>query len=232
MILQLEALEVKYGKSQAVYDVDLNVDEGEVVALLGRNGAGKSTTLKSIIGLLKPSGGTVTFAGHRINGRAPYQIARLGVGYVPEDRRVFTNLTVDENLRLAAMRSGDGRWNRQTIYQLFPRLGERAAQRSGTLSGGEQQMLAIGRALAVNPRIILLDEPLEGLAPVLAEVVEESIHDLKRLGMTILLVEQDSEMALRVADRGYVLELGRVAMSGSVDHFVAERDELYRYLSV
>ena len=231
-MLELEALEVKYGKSQAVYGVDLSVEEGEVVALLGRNGAGKSTTLKSIIGMLKPSGGRVAFAGHRVNGRQPYQIARLGVAYVPEERRVFTNLTVDENLRLAAMRSGDGRWNRQTIYELFPRLGERAAQRSGTLSGGEQQMLAIGRALAANPRIILLDEPLEGLAPVVAQVVEESIHDLKRLGMTILLVEQNSEMALRVADRGYVLELGRVVMSGSVDHFVAERDELYRYLSV
>jgi branched-chain amino acid transport system ATP-binding protein len=231
-MLKLEALEVKYGKSQAVYGVDLEVHEGEVVALLGRNGAGKSTTLKSIIGMLAPSGGSVTFAGQRIDGRPPYQVARLGVAYVPEERRVFTNLTVDENLRLAAMRAGTGRWDRPTIYQLFPRLGERSEQRSGTLSGGEQQMLAIGRALAANPRIILLDEPLEGLAPSVAEAVEDSIHDLKRLGMTILLVEQNSEMALRVADRGYVLELGRVAMSGSVEHFVAEREEMNRYLSV
>jgi len=231
-VLQLQALEVKYGKSQAVYGIDLEVGEGEVVALLGRNGAGKSTTLKSIMGMLKPSGGSVTFRGERLNGMEPYRISRLGVAYVPEDRRVFANLSVDENLRLAAMRSGEGAWTRPAIYELFPRLGERSAQRSGTMSGGEQQMLAIARALAANPRIILLDEPLEGLAPTLAEVVEQSIHDLKKRGMTILLVEQNSDMALRVADRGYVLELGRVVMSGSSEQFESERDQLHRYLSV
>ena len=231
-MLQLQALEVKHGKSQAVYGVDLEVREGEVVALLGRNGAGKSTTLKSIMGMLKPSAGFVTFEGERLNGKEPYQIARLGLAYVPEERRVFSNLSIDENLRLAAMRSGKGEWDRQAIYELFPRLGERFNQRSGTMSGGEQQMLAIGRALAANPRIILLDEALEGLAPVVAEAVEQSIHDLKARGMTILLVEQDSEMALRVADRGYVLELGRVMMSGTAEHFVSEREQLHRYLSV
>ncbi len=231
-MLELQTLEVKYGKSQAVYGIDLEVAEGEVVALLGRNGAGKSTTLKSIMGMLKPSGGSVTFRGERIDGKEPYRISRLGVAYVPEDRRVFANLSVDENLRLAAMRSGEGTWDQPAIYELFPRLGERFAQRSGTMSGGEQQMLAIARALAANPRIILLDEPLEGLAPALAQVVEQSIHDLKKRGMTILLVEQNSDMALRVADRGYVLELGRVVMSGSSEDFASERDQLHRYLSV
>ena len=232
MMLELKSLEVKYGKSQAVYGIDLSVGEGEVVALLGRNGAGKSTTLKSVMGMLKPSSGSVEFEGARLDGMEPYQIARRGLAYVPEERRVFANLSTDENLRLAAMRSGAGEWDRAAIYDLFPRLGERFAQRSGTMSGGEQQMLAIGRALAANPKIILLDEPLEGLAPVVAEVVEQSVHDLKARGMTILLVEQDSEMALRVADRAYVLELGRVVMSGAAQKFRAERERLHRYLSV
>ena len=182
--------------------------------------------------LLKPAGGEVRYDGDRLNGMDPFRIARRGVAYVPEDRRVFTNLSVDENLRLAAMRSGAGEWNRAKIYELFPRLGERAGQRAGTMSGGEQQMLAIGRALASNPRIILLDEPLEGLAPSVAELVEESIHELKKLGMTILLVEQDSEMALRVADRGYVLELGRVVMSGVSRELADDSVTLERYLAV
>jgi len=164
-VLELQALEVKYGKSQAVYGIDLEVAEGEVVALLGRNGAGKSTTLKAIMGMLKPSGGSVTFRGERLNGKEPYRISRLGVAYVPEDRRVFANLSVDENLRLAAMRSGEGTWDRPAIYELFPRLGERFAQRSGTMSGGEQQMLAIARALAANPRIIRPRRAARGSGP-------------------------------------------------------------------
>lgn len=231
-MLEIRALEAKYGKSQAVHGIDLDVQEGEVVALLGRNGAGKSTTLKSLMGIVPPAGGSVTFLDKALMGRQPYQIARLGMAYVPEDRRVFTNLSVEENLRLAAMRSGVGPWDRSAIYELFPQLGERFAQRAGTMSGGEQQMLAIGRALAANPRMILLDEPLEGLSPAVAAVVEQSIHDLKAQGMTILLVEQNSEMALRVADRGYVLELGRVVMSGTADEFDSEREQLHSYLSV
>jgi branched-chain amino acid transport system ATP-binding protein len=231
-MLELEGLQVRYGKSQAVHSVDLTVEDGEIVALLGRNGAGKSTTLKAIIGLLKPAGGDVRYHDKRLNGMSPYQIARRGIAYVPEERRVFVNLSVDENLRLAAMRSGDGSWDRSRIYDLFPRLGERATQRAGTMSGGEQQMLAIGRALASNPQIILLDEPLEGLAPSVAGLVEESIHELRKLGMTILLVEQDLEMALRVADRGYVLELGRMVMSGDSREFADNSATLERYLAV
>lgn len=231
-MLEIRALEAKYGKSQAVYGIDLEVQEGEVVALLGRNGAGKSTTLKSLMGIVPPAGGSVSFQGKALTGKQPYQIARLGLAYVPEDRRVFSNLSVEENLRLAAMRAGVGPWDRSTIYELFPRLRERFAQRAGTMSGGEQQMLAIGRALAANPKLILLDEPLEGLSPALAAVVEHSIHDLKARGMTILLVEQNSEMALRVADRGYVLELGRVVMSGTTDEFDSRIEQLHSYLSV
>ena len=231
-MLELDNLQVRYGKSQAVHGVYLRVEDGEIVALLGRNGAGKSTTLKAVIGLLKPAGGEVRYDGIRLNSMNSYRIARQGIAYVPEERRVFANLSVDENLTLAAMRARAGAWDRAKVYELFPRLGERAGQRAATMSGGEQQMLAIARALVANPRIILLDEPLEGLAPSVAQQLEESIHELKDLGMTMLLVEQNPDMALRVADRGYVLELGRVVMSGASTDISVRDQELQRYLAV
>jgi branched-chain amino acid transport system ATP-binding protein len=232
MILEVEDLEVCYGKSVAVHGIDLQVAEGEVAALLGRNGSGRSTTLKAIMGMVPPTKGRIRFAGEDITGTAPYRVARSGIAYVPEERRVFANLTVAENLTLAAMRGRSGYWNPERIGEVFPILTERARQPARTLSGGQQQMLAIGRALAANPGLILLDEPLEGLAPSVALTVEDAILALKERGTTMLLVEHNSEMALRVADRGSILELGKVVASGSAAELSADASLVHRYLAV
>jgi branched-chain amino acid transport system ATP-binding protein len=232
MILEVEGLEVCYGKSTAVHGVDLQVAEGEVAALLGRNGSGRSTTLKAIMGMVAPKEGRIRFAGQDITGSEPYRVARAGIAYVPEERRVFANLTVAENLTLAAMRGRAGYWTPETVGEVFPILTERARQPARTLSGGQQQMLAIGRALAANPGLILLDEPLEGLAPSVALTVEDAILTLKERGTTMLLVEQNSEMALRVADRGSILELGKVVASGTAAELSADTSLVHRYLAV
>jgi branched-chain amino acid transport system ATP-binding protein len=232
MILEVEGLEVCYGKSVAVHGVDLQVAEGEVAALLGRNGSGRSTTLKAIMGIAPPTQGRIRFAGQDITGSAPYKTARAGIAYVPEDRRVFANLTVAQNLALAAMRGRAGYWTPERIGEVFPILTERARQPARTLSGGQQQMLAIGRALAANPGLILLDEPLEGLAPSVALTVEDAILALKARGTTMLLVEHNSEMALRVADRGSILELGKVVASGTAAELSADASLVHRYLAV
>ena len=232
MILEIRGLKVDYGKSRAVDGVDLELEEGEVAALLGRNGAGRSTTLKAIMGLVPPAGGTIVFDGEDITGKAPYAVARRGIAYVPEERRALSNLTVAENMTLAAMGGRPGPWTQEAICELFPLLRERSAQLARTLSGGEQQMLVIGRALAANPRLILIDEPLEGLAPALARDVERSIQELKRRGVTMLLVEQNSEMTLRVADRGYIIEFGRVVHSGTAEELRADPDTVHQYLAL
>jgi branched-chain amino acid transport system ATP-binding protein len=232
MILEVEGLEVCYGKSTAVHGVELQVAEGEVAALLGRNGSGRSTTLKAIMGIVPPKQGRVRFSGQDITGWDPYKVARVGIAYVPEDRRVFANLTVAENLALAAMRGRAGYWTPETVGEVFPILTERARQPARTLSGGQQQMLAIGRALAANPGLILLDEPLEGLAPSVALTVEDAILTLKARGTTMLLVEQNSEMALRVADRGSILELGKVVAGGTAAELSADASLVHRYLAV
>jgi branched-chain amino acid transport system ATP-binding protein len=232
MILEVEGLEVCYGKSTAVHGVDLQVAEGEVAALLGRNGSGRSTTLKAVMGMVPPKQGRIRFSGQDITGWEPYRVARAGIAYVPEERRVFANLTVAENLTLAAMRGRAGYWTPETVGEVFPILTERARQPARTLSGGQQQMLAIGRALAANPGLILLDEPLEGLAPSVALSVEDAILTLKERGTTMLLVEQNSEMALRVADRGSILELGRVVASGTAAELSADASLVHRYLAV
>ncbi len=232
MILEIRGLEVGYGKSTAVQGIDLEVAEGEVAALLGRNGSGRSTTLKAVMGLVPPARGSIRFAGKEIAGLPPYRTARAGLAYVPEDRRVFANLTVAENLQLAAMRGRPGYWTPDRIGELFPILTERARQPARTLPGGQQQMLAIGRALAANPGLILLDEPLEGLAPAVALDVEEAILRLKGQGTTMLLVEHNSEMALRVADRGYILELGTVVASGRAVELRRDMALVHRYLAV
>jgi branched-chain amino acid transport system ATP-binding protein len=232
MILQVEGLEVAYGKSTALHGIDLEVAEGEVAALLGRNGSGRSTTLKAIMGMVPVKRGRISFAGHDITGGEPYRVARAGIAYVPEERRVFANLTVAENLNLAAMRGKPGYWNPERIGEIFPILTERARQPARTLSGGQQQMLAIGRALAANPGLILLDEPLEGLAPSVALTVEDAILTLKERGTTMLLVEHNSEMALRVADSGSILELGTVVASGPAAELSADTALVHRYLAV
>jgi branched-chain amino acid transport system ATP-binding protein len=211
MLLDVQSLTAFYGPSQALFGVDLAVAEGEVVALMGRNGMGKTTTIRAILGLTPPAAGTVRFAGEVIAGKQPHRIARRGIGLVPEGRRCFPNLTVAENL-LAAARPG--RWTLATVGALFPRLTERRDQSARTLSGGEQQMLAIGRALMTNPRLLILDEATEGLAPVIRQDIWRAIRELKGQGQSILVVDKTLAELLPVADRCVVLEKGRTVWTG------------------
>ena len=217
-MLRLQSIDVYYGNIQALHGVDLHVDEGEIVTLIGSNGAGKTTTLRAISGLLPSRGGTVEFEGKRIDGLPAEQIVGLGIAHAPEGRRIFTNLTVLENLEMGAylVRSRKKTAERlERVFSLFPRLEERKGQSGGTLSGGEQQMLAIGRALMAGPRLLLLDEPSLGIAPILVqEIFREIAHINRELGTTILLVEQNAHVALKLAHRGYVLETGRIVVEG------------------
>jgi len=210
MRLEVRHLSAGYGRAQVLFDLDLEAREGEVVALLGHNGAGKSTTLKALMGLLAPLSGEVRFDGRNLRGLEPYEVARLGLGYVPEDRRIFTDLTVTENLEVGRQppRSGAPAWTEDRLFTLFPALAALRERRGARMSGGEQQMLCIARTLAGNPRAILLDEPSEGLAPVVVEQVAQAIVELKRAGVTVLLAEQSRRFADRVADRAYLLEKG------------------------
>ena len=211
-MLEVRDLSAGYGRAQVLFELDLAVAKGEVVALLGRNGAGKSTTLKAIMGLAEPRGGEIRFEGARIDGRAPHQIARLGLGYVPEDRRIFTDLTVAENLEVGRQppRPSAPAWPVERLLELFPALRPLAGRRGGSLSGGEQQMLCIARTLAGNPRAILLDEPSEGLAPVIVDQVAAAILEMKWAGVAVLLAEQSARFTERVADRGYRLQKGKI----------------------
>ena len=220
MLLKLEGLQAHYGKSHVLHGVSMNVDAGETVCLLGRNGVGKSTTMKTIMGLVRPTGGSLVWKDKSITGRQSYQIARLGLGYVPEDRRIFPTVTVHENLLMgikAPARGAAARWTLNHVYEFFPRLHERQRQRAGTLSGGEQQMLTIGRTLLGNPDLMLVDEATEGLAPQIVERVEQVLTEVRRSGTAILLVEQAIETALALADRVYVMAKGAIVFSGSVD---------------
>jgi branched-chain amino acid transport system ATP-binding protein len=216
-VLRLDDLQVYYGEIHALKGVSLEVRQGEIVTLLGNNGAGKTTTLKTISGLLSPRRGTVALEGRPLVGVPPHDVVGLGIGHVPEGRRIFNRLTVRENLLMGAFLRRDGgiEADLQRVFTLFPRLQERIAQVAGTLSGGEQQMLAIGRALMGRPRLLLLDEPSMGLAPVLVEQIFETIGEVNRQGTTILLVEQNAAMALSIAHRGYVLETGSVVLTGT-----------------
>jgi branched-chain amino acid transport system ATP-binding protein len=215
MLLELDGIDVFYGAIKALHGVSLHVNEGEVVTLIGSNGAGKSTALRSISGLLRPVKGEIRFEGKTISGLRPDQIVRLGICQAPEGRRVFANLTVRENLDLGAYSRRDAREIREDLdltFTLFPRLQERAFQPAGTLSGGEQQMLAMGRALMARPRLLLLDEPSLGLAPVLVKDIFRTIGNISKQGTTILLVEQNAHQALGLASRGYVLESGSIVL--------------------
>ncbi|HKN95114.1 MAG TPA: ABC transporter ATP-binding protein [Thermoleophilaceae bacterium] len=214
-MLEVQDLHTYYGNIAALKGISLEVNEGEVVTLIGSNGAGKSTTLRSISGLTPPREGTIKFDGREIGETAPQEIVRLGISQAPEGRRCFSRMSVRENLELGAYLRRDERINDDLdrVYDLFPRLKEREKQKAGTMSGGEQQMLAIGRALMSNPRLLLLDEPAMGLAPVLVERIYETIAEINRQGTTILLVEQNANFALDVSKRGYVLETGTVALS-------------------
>jgi len=231
-VLEVSALDVAYGEIRALKGVGLAVGRGEIVAILGNNGAGKTTTLKTISGLLAPTRGTITLEAESLVGVPPHAIVARGVAHVPEGRRIFNRLTVRENLTMGAyLRSDAGiAADLERVFTLFPRLAERISQVAGTLSGGEQQMLAIGRALMANPRLLLLDEPSMGLAPVLVEQIFDTISDINRQGMTILLVEQNAAMALSIAHRGYVLETGSIALAGTAAELSDNVDVRRAYL--
>jgi len=217
-VLEVKDLDVAYGEKPALREVEMRVGEGECVSVLGANGAGKSTLLRSISGLLRPRRGSITLDGRRLDQVAAYDIAALGIAHVPEGRRVLPDMTVEENLELGAYLPEPKKRRPETlawVYEVFPRLKERRRQRGGTLSGGEQQMLAIGRGLMLRPRVLMLDEPSLGLAPVIVDVTFEKIAEVRRQGIAILLVEQNVQRALGLTDRGYVLEQGRVVLQGS-----------------
>lgn len=217
-MLKVNDIDVYYGHIHALKGVSLNVEEGEIVTLIGANGAGKTTLLNTLSGLLRPKNGTIEYMGKSIVGLPAQQIVRDGIIHVPEGRRVFAEMTVEENLLLGAFLRKDSQQvkkDMEKVYEIFPRLEERKKQQSGTLSGGEQQMLAIGRALMSKPKLLLLDEPSMGLAPILVQTIFEIIQEINNDGTTVLLVEQNAHMALSIADRGYVIETGKVVISGT-----------------
>jgi branched-chain amino acid transport system ATP-binding protein len=224
-MLDVEAINTYYGLSHILFDVSLRVKSGQVVCLLGRNGAGKTTTLKSILGLTPPKKGRIRFKGKETTGEQPFRLVRKGIGYVPDDRRIFADLTVGENLEIAA-RKAEGRedWDEQKVYELFPALKEFASRRGGLLSGGEQKMLAIGRALMGNPEFLLLDEPTEGLAPALVRSLGETITRLKEVGLTVLLAEQNVKFTLKLSDYGYIIDNGRICYQGTVKELMEDED--------
>jgi branched-chain amino acid transport system ATP-binding protein len=233
-MLKVEALEAAYGQSKVLFGVDFSVGAGEAVTLLGRNGMGKTTTVRSIFGLVKPGAGRVLIDGEDMTGRPPHAVARRGLGLVPEGRQIFPTLTVEENL-VATARDGDAgaaKWTLAAIYRLFPRLAERRANRGNQLSGGEQQMLAIGRALMTNPRLIVLDEATEGLAPLIREEIWACLRQIKAQGDAILVIDKNVDALSRLADRHLVMEKGRIAWSGSTADLLADAEVKNRYLHV
>ena len=238
-LLDAKALCAWYGAAQILYDVDLNVRRGEVVALMGRNGAGKSTTLKALMGMLAKRKGSVSFLGKDISRSEPHEVARMGLGYVPEDRRVFGDLSVMENLevgRQSARQWSDGSaaplWTHERLFKLFPNLGEMPDRPGGRMSGGEQQMLTVARTLMGNPYLVLLDEPSEGVAPVIVEQMVQMILELKAQGVSILLSEQNMHFAELVSDRAYVLEKGQIRYQASMAELAANEEVRRAYLSV
>jgi branched-chain amino acid transport system ATP-binding protein len=232
----LEAKEINtfYGLSHILFNVSLEVDEGETVCILGRNGVGKTTTLRSIMGLTPPRSGSIRFAGEEILGKQPFEIARRGIGFVPEDRVIFPDLTVRENLEMGIKRGkkNSGKWTIERVYTLFPILKERNTQEGGTLSGGEQQMLTNARMLMGDPTLVLLDEPTEGLAPLVVRLIGEQIQLLKKEGMTILLAEQSADFALKLSGRAYILEKGAICWSGNTSELEEKPEILRKYLGL
>jgi branched-chain amino acid transport system ATP-binding protein len=232
-MLKVNGIDVFYGNIHALKGVTLEVKEGEIVTLIGANGAGKSTLLKTLSGLLKPKSGSIEYLDGSISGKAPQSIVKAGISHVPEGRRVFANMSVEENLELGAYLRKDTKEIRkdiQRVYELFPRLLERRKQLSGTLSGGEQQMLAMGRAILAKPKLLLLDEPSMGLAPLMVKTIFQIIEQINQEGTTILLVEQNANMALSIADRAYVIETGRIEISGTAEELQASEEIKKAYL--
>ncbi|MCP4402592.1 MAG: ABC transporter ATP-binding protein [bacterium] len=233
MLLEIKDLHVKYGNIEVLHGIDIEVEEGEIVTILGANGAGKSTTLLTISGLLRPSGGSISFDGQPLHTRKAHDIVKAGIAHIPEGRRIFGTLNVQENLKLGAFVSDEPEQiqkNQVWICELFPILKERERQLAGTLSGGEQQMLAIGRGLMSSPKILLLDEPSLGLAPLLVKTIFETLKHINEAGVTVVLVEQNARMALKIAHRGYVLEVGKITTHDSASTLLANSDVQNAYL--
>jgi branched-chain amino acid transport system ATP-binding protein len=233
-VLEVEGLKAGYGPAEVLFGVTLTLQRGEVAALMGRNGAGKSTTLKAIMGLLPPRAGRLRFAGTDITGLAPFRIARLGLGYVPEERRIFTDLTVFENLEVGrrAAQGGRAAWTPERLFAVFPNLAEMRNRRASAMSGGEQQMLTIARTLMGNPAAVLLDEPSEGLAPVIVEQMAEAVLRMKQEGIAVLLSEQNLDFAAAVSDRAYVIEKGSIQYQGTMEALEADDHVREAYLTV
>ena len=231
-MLEVQGIHTYYGLSHILFDVSLKVKKGQVVCLLGRNGAGKTTTFRSIMGLNPPSRGQIRFNDDDVTGTPPYQLVRKGMGWVPDDRRIFADLTVGENLEIAEREGAGGeKWDKQKVYNLFPALKDLDSRKGGLLSGGEQKMLAIGRALMTNPQFLLLDEPTEGLAPVLVKSLGERIKKLKEAGLTVLLAEQNVKFTLTLSDYGYIIDNGRICYQGSVQELI-DNDEVRRICGI
>jgi branched-chain amino acid transport system ATP-binding protein len=231
-MLRLENIHNAYGNARVLFGIEFEVLEGQVVTLIGRNGMGKTTTIKSIFGMQPPTGGKILIDGNEFTGSRPHKIAAAGIGLVPEGRRIFSNLTVEENLVSTARRKDGSRWQLNDIYQMFPRLQERRRNMGNQLSGGEQQMLAIGRALMTGPRLLVLDEATEGLAPIIRDEIWHSLSQLKMLGLAILVVDKNIDALLRIADRHVVIEKGRVAWQGTNDALAATPEVAERFLHV
>jgi branched-chain amino acid transport system ATP-binding protein len=232
MLLEVNKINTYYGISHILFDVSLQVAQGEVVCVLGRNGVGKTTLLRSIMGLTVPKSGSLSFKGTPIRGKRPFEIAYLGIGFVPEDRIIFPKLSVRENLEMGIKKGQKGPWTLERVYEIFPILKTRQTQMGGTLSGGEQQMLTIARTLMGNPELLLLDEPTEGLSPLIVKELEKQIRVLKEEGMTILLSEQNSTVTLNLSDRSYILEKGHVKWEGEVKVLQEKKEILKQYLGL
>ena len=237
MLLKADDIHSYYGKSHILQGISIHLERGNLVCLLGRNGVGKTTSLKSIMGMVKPAKGSILFRGKEIAGRQPYEIARLGIGIVPEDRRIFPSLTVHENLLMGIVKrpegfSGGEGWSAGKVYDLFPRLRERMRQKGGHLSGGEQQMLTMGRTLMGNPELILIDEPTEGLAPKIVRLVTEVLSAIHRSGTTLLLVEQNYKSAIKLAERFYIMSKGQIVFEGGGETLIQAEEVRKKYLEV
>jgi len=234
MILEMEGINSYYGSSHILFDVSLGIDPGQVVVLLGRNGAGKTTTLKTIMGLVHPRSGKITYKGQRIEGLPSYRIARMGIGFVPEDRVIFPDLTVRENLEIGQKKGkeAEASWTQEKIFGFFPALQKFQGRNGGTLSGGEQQMLTIARTLMGNPEFLLLDEPVEGLAPLIVRMLGEIINQIKDQGMTLLVSEQNVKFSFKIAQKVYIIDKGTIRYEGNVDDLKSNEEVKKKYLAV
>ncbi|MEW6186034.1 MAG: ABC transporter ATP-binding protein [Thermodesulfobacteriota bacterium] len=232
MILELKGLHTYYGSSHILFDLSLEIKEKEAVCLLGRNGAGKTTTLKSIIGLTPPRSGSIRFEGREIVGLPPYRIAAMGIGFVPDDRRIFGDLTVRQNILIARREREGGVWNLDRVYDLFPKLKDLDAHLGSHLSGGEQQMLTIARTLMINPTLLLLDEPGEGLAPLVIESMKEQLSEIKKFGVTMLICEHNVGLAMGLSDRAYVMDKGTIRYQGTIEELKTNEEIRKKYLMI